>query len=68
MPACAPVSDTALPPWALIAMAVSAMVCLLAGGQQHIQFALRRVCGETSFASFSRLSVTPDMAETTATT
>ena len=42
MPACAPVSETAGTFNACSAMAVSAMVCLFAGGQQHVHLAFVR--------------------------
>ena len=68
MPACAPVSETAFLPKRVDGHGRERDGGLLAGGQQHIHLALGGQSGETSRASLMRLSVTPDMAETTTTT
>ena len=67
MPAWAPVNEIALPPRALIAIAVSAMlVCSPVDKSTSIS---RSVGWSESLAASSiRLLVTPDIAETTATT
>ena len=69
MPACAPVRDTALPPRALMAIAVRAIVvCSPVARSTSISRSIGSRSRETSLASLIRLSVTPDMADTTATT
>ena len=67
MPAWAPVRETALPPILWIAMAVRAIVVC---SPVESRTSISRSVGlaETSFASLIRESVTPDIAETTATT
>src|SRR5579862_3032721 len=67
MPACAPVSDTALAPSPCNAMASSAMVvCSPVASNMSISRSFGS--GWTSFASLISESVTPLIAETTATT
>lgn len=67
MPACAPVSETALPPIAWIAMAARAIV-VCSPVERRTSISRSVGFGETSLASLIKESVTPDIAETMATT
>ena len=69
MPACAPVRETALAPIAFRAIAVRAMVvCSPVESSTSISRSVGSASPVTSLASLMRLLVTPDIAETTATT
>src|ERR1700674_3228058 len=67
MPASAPVSETAFPPSAFTAMAVSAMAAS-SPVARSASISRSAGCGEVSRASLIRLSVTPAIAEMMATT
>ena len=67
IPAAAPVNETALPPSAFTAIAVSALaLCSPVARSTSISRSLG--CGDISRASLIRPSVTPAIAEMTATT
>ncbi len=67
IPAAAPLNDTALPPMAFTAIAINALApCSPVARSASISRSVG--CGEISRASLIRLSVTPAIAEMTATT